>query len=48
MFVSTDRLTDGGSSIGISLEDGGGGRGVHGLPESGGGGNNRLLAEDVG
>ena len=48
VFVSTDLLTDGGSSIGISIDDGGGGRGVTGLPESVSGENNRLLAEDVG
>ena len=48
MFVSTDLLTDGGSSIGLSVEDGGRGRGVTGLPESVGGGNNRLLGETVG
>ena len=46
MFVSTNLLTDGGSSI--SVKDGGGGRGLNGLLESVGGGNNRLLAENVG
>ena len=48
MFVSTDLLSDGGSSIGISVKDGGGDRGLTSLPASVGGGNNRLLAETAG
>ena len=48
MFVSTDLLTDGGSSTCISVEDGGGGSGLTSLSESVGGGNYRLLAETEG
>ena len=48
VFVSTDLLTDGGSSTCISVEDGGGGSGLTSLSESVGGGNYRLLAEAEG